>query len=351
MLMNTTRFIGFVPGALGLQGTLQMALLGTLLVGCAAPAVEDPRTARAEAFVRVESWGEAAGLWNEIYIASGATDIDAGVMSARALLEAEEADGARARLVDLAAKAPSRAEVFSLLGRAHEDLGDPLAARRSFEIAAGLDPKDPVVLRRLGDLVSGAGDSAGGLVLLRQSLALISSDPETRLVFGLRAAEAGLLDEAAPHLDALLGTPRATTQERLRAARPFGADPRVIAWLRPVVLQNPESTEGLRRLGEALFVQGDRKAGLDYLERAARSDPGDVEALLSLGRGLIAAEELNRAAAVIDHVLGLELTPFENSALKDVERVYDKAMDARSEEAVAPTAPTGTDTAVSRTSP
>lgn len=294
-------------------------MVGLTLAACAAPRVEDRRTARAEALSRVESWEEATALWNEIYISSGAKDIDAGLESARAMLEANLFDGARARLVALSARAPRRAEIFRLLGEAHEALGDARAARSNYGIAVKLDSKDVAAHRRLGVLECSAGASEAGLAALRRSLELDPENPETRLVFGLCAAEAGARDEAAPILDRSLRGPRATDGERLRAARAFGPDKRVIPWLEPVVRRHPQNTEAQRRLGEGYALAGRLDSALDALTEAAQSDPGDALALASLARTYVMRGEYVQARAVIDHARALDLTPFEQTLFREVE--------------------------------
>lgn len=294
-------------------------VLGLTLAACAAPRVEDPRTARAEALSRVQSWGEATSIWNEIYISSGATDIDAGLESARAMFEANLFDGARARLVDLSARAPGRAEIFRLLGQSHEALGDIRAARSNYGLAIKLDPADVAAHRRLGALECSVGSSEVGLAALRRSLRLDPENPETRLVFGLCAAEAGAKDEAASILDGSLRGPRATDGERLRAARAFGPDKRVIPWLEPVVRRHPQNTEAQRRLGEGYALAGRLDSALEALTEAAQSDPGDALALASLARTYVMRGETVRARAVIDHARALDLTPFEQTLFREVE--------------------------------
>ncbi len=295
-------------------------LLGVVaLSACAAPKIEDPRTARAEAMSRVQSWDEATSLWNEIYIASGATDVEAGLESARAMLQADLFDGARARLVALSSLAPQRGEIFRLLGEAHEGLGDTGAARSNYGIAVTLDSKDATAFRQLGALECSAGAHDTGLDSLRTSLKLDPENPETRLVFGLCAAEAGALDEAAPILNKALKGPRATDGERLRAARALGPDKRVIPWLEPVVRRHPQNTEAQRRLGEGYALAGRLDSALDALTAAAQSDPGDALALASLARAYIMRGEPGQARAVIDHARALDLTAFEKSLFKEVE--------------------------------
>lgn len=304
-------------------GPFSGLVLVAVLVGgsCSAPAPVDPRTERALAAERVESWSDAAALWNEIYLASRASDVGAGVRSARALLESGQIDAARARLVDLVARAGERSDVHSLLGRTYERLGRSDLARASFERSFELEPDDAFVRHRLGDLLCGVGRFDEGLAHLRASLAIEPGNRDVRFDLGLRAAEAGLSGEAIAHLDASLEG--AGDDERLRAARAAGPHELVIQWLSPVVARSPQATEALRRLGEAHMVAGDRARGLEVLTRAAESGPGDVQTIVALARAHIETGDLASARSLVDHLNAFDLDAIESELLNELQGEID----------------------------
>ena len=289
-------------------------LLVAFAAGCRGTATVDPRTERALAAERVESWPEAAAIWNEIYLASRATDSNAGVRSAQALLESGQTDAARARLVDLVARAGDRADVHRLLGRAYEDVGRADLARASFERAYEIEPDNAYVRHRLGDLLCGVGRTDEGLEHLRASWTLDPTQHDARFDLGIRAAEAGFQGEAVAHLDVVLREAR--DGERLAAARALGVHERVIPWLSPVVARSPLATEALRRLGEAHLSVGDNALGLELLTRAAESSPGDVAALVALGRAHLSTGDRAAAQSLLDHALDLELNATESALIQ-----------------------------------
>ncbi|MEC8494953.1 MAG: hypothetical protein VXZ39_08520, partial [Planctomycetota bacterium] len=97
----------FAPGLLALVPVLK---------GCVSAPPVDPRIERAEAMTRVGSWRDAGALWNEIYLASGARDVDAGLRSAEAFEARGQLVMARVRLMELEARAPDRVDVQLRLG-------------------------------------------------------------------------------------------------------------------------------------------------------------------------------------------------------------------------------------------
>lgn len=293
--------------------------LAPIQAGCRTVAVSDPRIERAEAMTRVGAWGDAAALWNEIYLSSGTRNIDAGLRSAEAFEEKGELSSARARLVQLEKRAPERADVALALGRVMEQLGEAEEARVRYGRAVELDPTAAEARRGLGRLTAGEE----GLGALREALRLEPGDVATRRALGLGLAEAGELDAAAAHLDAGFRAGLGDSLldgERLRAARAFGADPRVIPWLEPVAARAPEATEVLRRIGEAHLAAGRAEAASRWLERAASSDPTDGLALVSYARAALGMGDVDRARWLVTAAGSLPLTALESAALAEVEK-------------------------------
>ncbi|MDA8592776.1 hypothetical protein N9L90_02520, partial [Planctomycetota bacterium] len=87
------------------------------------------------------------------------------------------------------------------------------------------------------------------------------------------------------------------------------------AWLTPLLAANPQHTEALWRVGQSEVAAGRRADGLRHLERAAESDPGDVAALSAYAAALLLEGRDRDAQAILDHALGLELTPAESELL------------------------------------
>ncbi|MEM1450476.1 MAG: hypothetical protein AAGI22_15265 [Planctomycetota bacterium] len=280
--------------------------------------VDDPRNDRAEAYERVGAWPEAAALWAEIYFASGTRDRDAGFAAARASLAAGRSSEARALLDDLDARGPGEARVLELRGAAHEALGAPDAARVDYVAALEIDADRPRSLARLGALQIAAGEVDEGLESLEKSIELDPANARAQLDLGLAAAAAGDRERAIRALDVAFQSDEPTDEERLEAARRIGADPDVAPWLAPVVRRDPQHTEALWRLGAALRAGIEPGRGLEFLRRAAESDPGDVAALVAYAGGLVADGLVEDARAILEHARSLELTEEETALVDEV---------------------------------
>lgn len=304
------------------------ALLASVLVlqgvSCVSAPVDDPRAARAEAFERVGSWSDAAGLWTQIYFDSGFEDVEAGRQAARASLVAGRADDALVRLNDLLARDPGAPRLLEMRGTAREALGQPSAARADYEAALAVEPDLPRALVRLGTLDVAAGQVEVGLQRLARGVALDPGDREAQFSLGVALAGAGDPDGAAEAFEvAFRGEPGATAAslgQRLEASRLLGSHPSCAAWLAPLLAANPQHTEALWRVGQSEVAGGRRADGLRHLERAAESDPGDVAALAAYAAALLLEGRDGDAQAIIDHALGLELTPAESELLDGLAR-------------------------------
>jgi len=304
------------------------ALVASVLVlqgvSCVSTPVDDPRAARAEAFERVGSWSDAAGLWTQIYFDSGFKDVEAGRQAARASLVAGRPDDALVRLNDLLARDPGAPRLLEMRGTAREALGQLSAARVDYEAALAAEPDLPRALVRLGTLDVAAGRVEEGLERLGRGVALDPSDREAQFGLGVALAGAGDPDGAAEAFDvAFRGEPvitEASIGQRLDAARLLGSHPSCAAWLAPLLAANPQHTEALWRVGQSEVAGGRRADGLRHLERAAASDPGDVAALSAYAAALLLEGRDGDAQAIIDHALGLDLTPAESALLDGLSR-------------------------------
>lgn len=300
------------------------ALLASVLlvqgVSCVSAPLDDPRAARAEAFERVGSWSDAAGLWTQIYFDSGFRDVEAGRLAARASLVAGRPDDALVRLDDLLAREPGDPRLLEMRGSAREALSQPAAARVDYEAALAVEPNLPRALARLGALEVAAGRVEEGLELLTRGVALDPSDLEAQFGLGVALAGAGDPGGAAGAFDAAFGgqtsVSAASLGQRLDAARLLGSHPACAAWLAPLLAANPQHTEALWRIGQSEISGGRRADGLRHLERAAESDPGDVAALSAFAAALLLEGRDDDAQAIIDHARGLDLTPEEAALLE-----------------------------------
>lgn len=267
---------------------------------------------------RVGDWNDAAGLWNDIYLASGTRNLDAGMRSAEALERAGQTAMARARLMELEARDPGRADVALSLGRVLEQLGDRDGARQRYERAVELEPRSAEARRGLGR--TAGGDA--GIAALREALSLDPSDVDSARGLGIALALSGAKDEAASLLDrgfaAVQGDPQ-FDGDRLRVARAFGPDARIVPWLEPYVARAPQATEALRRIGEAHLAAGRVTSAVDWLRRAASSDPTDALSLIGLGRAQLATGDGAALEPLIERVRALDLTRDEAAALEELE--------------------------------
>lgn len=291
-------------------------------VSCVSTVVDDPRLARAEAYERVGSWSEAAGLWTQIYFDSGFKDLEAGRLAARASLIAGRPDEALMRLNDLLARTPGEPRLLEMRGSAREGLGQLGAARADYEAALAVAPDLPRALSRLGALDVAEGRVEEGLARQTRGVALDPGNRDAQYALGLASAGVGRMERAADAFDAAFrgeaGETSASLARRLEAARLLGSDPRCVDWLAPVLRTNPQHTEALWRTGQSEFAGGRRADGLGHLARAAESDPGDVAALAAYAAALLMVGRAEEADAVIEHGRGLDLTAAEAALLEGV---------------------------------
>ena len=296
-----------------------LAVLPLAWASCVAVPMDDSRISQAQAYDRVGAWAEASVLWTEIYLASSGRDIEAGLSAASASFKAGRFMEARIRLVDLATRAPKDARVFELRGQAHEELGQMEAAEDDYRTALELDPGRPRSLTHLGALMVLGGDVDPGIELMEKGLALDPADESARYRLGVVASQAGRRDKAIEAFARACPSDQVTDLERLEAARLIGSDAAVADWLEPVVRHDPQWTEALWRLGEARTLGGRSVRGLELLERAAETDPGDIAALAAYARGLMGAGRTDDAMAIIEHARSLDLTAAEQAVITTVE--------------------------------
>jgi protein O-mannosyl-transferase len=137
------------------------------------------------------------------------------------------------------------------LGMALMQLADPAGARREFEAAASINPRNAVALRRLGDLALADGRIEDAKSLLRRSAA-INRDPSTLAVL---AVARGNVDEA-------------------------------VSLYRQAIAKHPEKAEIRNDLAAVLSKSGREREALAEYEAALKIDPHQYEAQMNLGAAL-----------------------------------------------------------------
>lgn len=285
-------------------------------VGCQTVVLDDPRTERAEAMTRVEDWSAAAAMWNTIYIESGCTNEHAGLESAAALLESGRGDAAVRRLAEMKRRGFDSARLHELNGLGFEATGHAGDALGAYEHALERDADRPISLERLGALTLRAGDGERAIEHLRASIRADASRGSAHRLYTMALVRAGDPDRAATAVDRALEREVLSRNDVREAVARFGGDPRATDWLFWLVSRDPQDASAAHALGLALSRVGNQAAGLQWLERAAETAPGDVAIVLDYSDALRAADLAASADALLEHLRGLELTAEERNAVE-----------------------------------
>ncbi len=180
---------------------------------------------------------------------------------ARELLEAHDYRRAAAEFhAALGQAVPGDDATHAGLGTALLQLGDPAGARREFETAVAMNPRNAVALRRLADLALADGRTADATRLLRRS-AELNHDPSTLAVL---AAASGNVDEA-------------------------------VALYRRAIARQPDKAEIHNDLAAVLSRSGREREALAEYEEALRIDPYQYEAQMNLGAMLTRLDRSDEA--------------------------------------------------------
>ncbi len=222
----------------------------------------EPRSARALEGVGLTL--NAQGNPEEaFYFLDTATHLDPGLHRAQALLaewyqEATFTKEAVRRLEPAVQAAPENAAYWHQLGNAYGALGVQNAdAEQALRRAAALDPKQPLYLLDLADMLVVNSKTAEAEAAYRQALALAPHDADALSRLG------GFLLDQPP-------TPaRSQEAERL---------------LRQAIARNKESDFALYQLGRLALERGDSRQAIRYLQRAIRLVPQIPEMWYALSR-------------------------------------------------------------------
>ena len=191
---------------------------------------------------------EQARPYAEALVAAGATDVNLLLLAAEARVASLDKGGAREILLALQKSEGRNANVLKRVGDLYAGLGDSREAITSYRASLGIDERQAETRISLGRLLARAGDDTGAIREL-----------ETVLV-------------AAPNHDAavveLVGPYRRTGRSR-------SALPRIVALIRRDVYH----FAALIALGEILIDLARERDAMMAFERVLRFDPNHSEAL------------------------------------------------------------------------
>jgi len=201
----------------------------------------------------------------------GMTHVLAGVMRAKALVDAGRHAEAAEQLAPLLEDSPESDEVWSLYGTALLALERYAEAERALAKSLRIDPRNASRLVNLGDAQRRTGQPEAA----RKSYeAAIASEPGLAKAHG----RLGFLDAGSGRIDTAL------------------------VHMHRFVELEPASANAHTNLANVLFVSGDAEAGLRAVGRALECDPGCLQAhdtligfLLGRGRRAEAIQALRRA--------------------------------------------------------
>ena len=197
--------------------------------------------------------------------------VEAIVARAETSLASHRPEEAIADLEDARLRHPREPRIFSLLGRAREQVGDRPAATAAFEQAVALDPESPRLAAALRDTYGAEGR-------WREA-----AKAEERVISLLRDP-----DDVAREQSRIRG-------HRLEAALAAGDDETVLQELRLLVAWDPSFLPGSIALGDRLLRMDRPKDAARVWARAAatRSEPALIERIERLYR------ELDRPARMV----------------------------------------------------
>ena len=224
--------------------------------------------------------------------------------------------------------------------------GSPDEALRYFEQIAE-EHSHPGVLRfRVGQALLHAGRHAEAAPLLAEAITIDGPRPAIRFALGEALLRTGRSREAVGHLEAavnsgydinaaapllvralalsgraddavrrLSGLPTsvATGTTAVEVALDFGtlalehgATGEAVRWLNVAVQRAPDRAEAHEKLGLAIFLQGDPRTAVPYLERARSLDPASASAHLNLAVLYAELGRLGEARAMATEALRLD---------------------------------------------
>ncbi len=197
---------------------------------------------------------------------------------------------------DIVRLAPNSAAVQNRLGLARAAVGDRDGARAAFERARVLAPGSATPFVNLARIARSAGDLPTARRMLERAVALVESDGEAWLAYGVVLSDMGAGQEAAARaaiLRAARLTPDAAGPWRaqgdldLRAGRLNDA----VDSFREALQRDAGDTASRTNLGVALARQGERRAAMVAFEEVTQRSPSTGEAWNGLGAMRLASDD------------------------------------------------------------
>ena len=218
-----------------------------------------------------------------------------------------------------AALRPQNAELRSLQGEALVFAGDRVvtpAARRAFDAARAIDPKEPRARYYIGLAALQAGKSREAFDLWRALEA--ESPPNAPWLPILRPRIERLAQQLGVELPDRPQPPRGPTAEDVRNAQSMSQSDRaamirsMVSGLAARLEEEPDDFDGWMRLGRSYGVLGERAKSRDAYKRAAALKPKNVQALSGYAAAIAQASQGDvGASAELAPVVGrlLDLDP------------------------------------------
>jgi tetratricopeptide (TPR) repeat protein len=314
---------------------MALAAIPWIAGGCAGDSSGIPRplpgqpvdARRAEAATQAGDWHKAAALWNELFLRGGEERVRACRETARALLELDDEDAARA-VLDLGLRRdPGEPELLEAEGDVLVAMGFRRAAEAAYAQALEADPTRARALLGIARVRIDLGREHLALEALDRRLELGHDDAETQLLRARalaacdRPEEAYRAFERAFELGAsdplcFVSAACLSLDERLRNNAACREQAR--NWLERATTSNPQLTLAHYYLGVLREQERDLEGALAHYERAVETDPGNGPSLTSLARVLDGLGHSERAALIARRALEHEQDPEPRARLKRI---------------------------------
>jgi tetratricopeptide (TPR) repeat protein len=195
------------------------------------------------------------------------------------------------------------------LGKVALELGQPEIALANLQEAARLEPRNPLIQRKLSQAYTTTDLHAEALEAARAAKALAPEDVETLAWFAGQALQAGELSEALTALDRAIQIDSGRTDLLIQLAKIHAQSGQKQAALdvlnRILELRHFDPEDGFQA-AQLMMQWGDPTSAAACLERVKKhaSSPG-IELLKALAQAYRQAGEIERSLATIDHALDL----------------------------------------------
>lgn len=197
-------------------------------------------------------------------------------------------DAARVDLVQVQRLAGPHPAILHLLALVEGRRGDAAAARRAFEAALDLAPRDPQILGNFGNFLTGAGEADAALSAYDRALAANPAFHDARINRALLLQKLGRTEEALAELDRLAALrPRDARVHSARgnALRTLGRLAEAAAAYDAALAAEPNRATAASGRARVALERGDGEAAGHY-RRALAIAPGDPELILGLAEAL-----------------------------------------------------------------